>query len=106
MSSQNLFRPDKGVRQGKSNSYESQTIHKNMVAANADYYSEWATEKTPIERPKSGLPGNSVGTLPGNGYQSRSISNKNKKVNKENGNANSSTYYNEIYNRAELFSFP
>jgi hypothetical protein len=106
MSTQNIFRQDTGVRQAELNSLESQNHHKNIAAPSADYYTEWAIERSSIERTNSGMPGNAVGFLSGNVYKSRNISNKYKRVRNENGDTNVSTFYNEVYNRAELFNFP
>lgn len=104
MSTQNKFRQDKGVSQEEIDLHGSQNKHKKLVASNADFYTEWTTEKTPIEKPKSGTFKNSIELQASKVYLRQNTKHKYKRAN---GivDADVSTCYNEIYNRPDLFIF-
>jgi len=104
MSTHNKYRQDMEDSQADLNSKGSQAKHKKLVALTADFYTEWSTEKTSIENPKSGSLKNSAELLTGKEYLRQNIKHK---YNRMNGNvdADIATCYNEIYNRPDLFIF-
>jgi len=105
MSPHNKFRQEMEVSQADLNSQESQNKKKKLVASSADFYTEWATEKTSIEKSKSGSFENSIEFPPAKVYLRQNSKHKYKRSS-GNVDADISTCYNEIYNRPDLFIFP
>ena len=104
MNTHTQIRQDKGVSQEELDSNGKLNKHKTLVYSTADFYTEWTSEKTPAEKPKSEGFANSVELPSGKEYLSHNIHSKYKRVS-GNAETDDSTCYNEIYNRPELFIF-
>jgi len=107
MSTKIKFRQDRRVSQADETSNDSYNNHHIDVTSSisSDYYTEWTTGKNLNEIPNSERIGGLAELPSDKGFKRRNLTKKYRAIN-GNTETNSSTSFNEIYNRAELTRYP